>query len=157
MDGGGLGPFWASEGVDTSALEIRQPLEVVVGGHHGHGEVGSCLADSSNEFATHLVDGCKHVLDPSAGFGDEVVALVLSWGQGFVAIAFGFELCLVLSALLYDQPQNYCTINLKTIVRSTLLLYDQPQNYCTINPKTIVRSTPKNFKKYKKNLLKTLS
>ena len=87
-----FGPLRASEGLDSSLLEAHQPLQVVAGGHHRHRKVRSRLADRTDQLATHLIDGYKHVLDPGARLGDAMVAALLTLGQPFVALALPLDL-----------------------------------------------------------------
>jgi len=95
-----LGPFRASEGLDSGLLEIDQPLQVVAGGHHRHGKVRPRLADGTQQLTAHLLDGGKDMLDPGARFGGALVTPLLALGQRLVA--FALPLDLIPEALLFE-------------------------------------------------------
>ena len=95
-----LGPFRASEGLDSGLPEVDQPLQVVAGGHHRHRKVRPRLADGTQQLAAHLLDGGKDMLDPGARFGDALITPLLALGQRLVA--FALPLDLIAEALLFE-------------------------------------------------------
>ena len=95
------GPFLASKGLDSGFSEIDQPLQVVAGDHHRHRKARPRLTDGAQQFATHLLDGAEHVLDPRTRLGNTLVATLLALGQRLVTLALPLDL--VAKALLL-QP-----------------------------------------------------
>ena len=71
-----FGPFRVSEGFDSGLLEVNQPR----------------LPDGTQQLAAHLLDGCKHVLDPRPCLGDALVAPLLALRQGLVPVALPLDL-----------------------------------------------------------------
>jgi len=87
-----FGPFWVSEGLNTSLLEINQLLQVVVGGHHRHRKVCPRLTDGAQQLAAHLLDGAEHMLNPRTRLGDALIAPLLARGQRLVTLALSLDL-----------------------------------------------------------------
>ena len=71
---------------------MDQPLEVVAGSHHGHCNVGSGLTNGTYCFSSHLFNSPKYVFDPCSGFGNTMVAPLLTFREWFVGAAFSLNL-----------------------------------------------------------------
>lgn len=75
-------PVWRyAERIHLVLQEHRQALEVVAGGHHGHGHRGTGLAYGTNELAAHVPHLSKGVLDTGSDFGNALVAFFLVFTQ----------------------------------------------------------------------------
>ncbi len=81
----------ALEGLHVRRLELDQALDVVTRGHHRHGKVSSTLAHRAQQLAANLVNRCKHMLYPCAGFGDGSVARLGPLRQRLVLCTFGLN------------------------------------------------------------------
>jgi hypothetical protein len=66
---------------DSSCFKVSQALDVVAERHHCHTRVGSRLRDRTNQFATHLSDRRKCMLDPSLRLSDSVIKSLLTFGE----------------------------------------------------------------------------
>src|SRR5690606_34899451 len=90
-----FGLLRTSEGLNSSPLKINQTLEVVAGRHHGHGKIRPCLTDSSNQFAAHLFNAGKYVLDSGTYFSNALVPLFLPSRKGMVARTLALDVVAV--------------------------------------------------------------
>jgi len=93
-------PFRAPEGLDSGLPEVDQPLQVVAGNRHRHRKVCPRLTDGAQQFATHLLDGGKYMLDPGARFGDAQITPLPALGQRLVTLALSLDL--IAKALLFE-------------------------------------------------------
>ena len=73
--------FRLSKRFNTGCFQVGQALDVVAERHHRHSKVGSRLPDRTNQFATHLTDRRKYMLDPSPHLGDSVITPLLTFGE----------------------------------------------------------------------------
>ena len=69
-----------------------QALEVVAGGHHGHGHRGSGLSNGADKLAAHMLHLVKGALYPRTGTGNAGVALLLACAQGFAALGLALDM-----------------------------------------------------------------
>lgn len=76
---------------DARTLAVRQPFQVVAGGHHRHRKVCARLTNREDQFAPHLLYGRKRVFDPSTGLRDAMVAPLLRVRQRLVPMAFALN------------------------------------------------------------------
>jgi hypothetical protein len=73
--------FPVSKRFDSGYFHAGQAFDVVAERHHRDPKVGSRLPDRTNQFATHLSDRRKSMLDPSPHRGDSVITPLLTFRE----------------------------------------------------------------------------
>lgn len=71
--------------------EFRQALDVVAGGHQCHRRRGTRLADGSDELAAHVPHLGKGMFHPGTGFGNTLVAPLLTLAQGHALLGLALD------------------------------------------------------------------
>ncbi len=76
----------------------------VAGHHHGHREVGACLANGANQLAAHLFNGTEHMFNARPRLGNTQVAPLLAFGQRLIPVPLALDVVAVSSGFQLGLP-----------------------------------------------------